>query len=161
MATEVRLPPIAADTNEGTFLRWLVPISTAVKKGDLIAEIETAKAVFEVEAPCSGTLLATVVEERVELVVGDLLAWIGEPGETPPKTDPSDGSVAQRHDDLPITVTAEPIRPRIRATPVVLRLAITLGVDITTVTGTGPNGRITRDDVERSARRAPDADGSR
>ena len=157
MATEVRMPPIAADTHEGTLMRWIVAAGTAVEKGDPIAEVETAKTILEVEAPCSGTVLATVPVEGNHIVVGALLAWIGAPGESPPDT--NDGAEAPERTPgmLESAVPDAPVRPRLRATPIVMRLAVEYGLDITAIEGTGPNGRITRDDVEKAAARKDQA----
>jgi pyruvate dehydrogenase E2 component (dihydrolipoamide acetyltransferase) len=150
MAVDVRLPQIAVDTHEGTLVRWIIKVGDSVNQGDPIAEVETAKTVIEVDAPSSGTLLATVADEGANIVVGEILAWIGKPGETPP-TDNSDREMRVQPSASPvIQVPDEPIRPRIRATPIVMRLAIEREVDITTLKGTGPNGRITKDDVERA-----------
>jgi pyruvate dehydrogenase E2 component (dihydrolipoamide acetyltransferase) len=151
MATEVRLPPIAADTHEGTLVRWTTEVGATVVRGDTIAEFETAKTVVELEAPVTGTLLATVAPEGSEIAVGELVAWIGKPGETPPEAGSGDVSRIQSPVTPEIPVPEAPVRPRIRATPVVMRLAIKRGVDITTITGTGPNRRVTKDDVEQAA----------
>lgn len=153
MATEVRLPPIAADTHEGTLLRWTVEVGATVEKGDTIAEVETAKTIVELDAPQAGTLLAITAPEASEIKVGELLAWIGEPGETPPAGEVVGAAPVQAAANPGISVPDEPVRPRIRATPIVIRLALELAVDITTISGSGPNGRITRDDVERAAGR--------
>ncbi len=133
-------------------MRWTADVGAAVEKGDTIAEIETAKTVIELEAPEAGTLLAITTPEDTEIKVGELLAWIGEPGETPPEPEPAGEPPAQAMASPEISVPDEPVRPRIRATPVVIRLAIDREVDITTISGTGPNGRITREDVEQAAR---------
>ena len=156
MATAVRMPPIAADTHEGTLIRWAAIPGTAVERGDLLAEVETAKTIMEVEAPCSGVLLATVPAEGSDIMVGALLAWIGAPGEAPPDTDNGAGEPTPGPGTLDGALPDAPVRPRLRATPVVMRLAVRYGLDITSVSGTGPNGRITREDVERAAARRDD-----
>ena len=153
MATEVRMPPIAADTHEGTLRRWIVNPGTVVEKGDPIAEVETAKTILEVEAPCSGTVLATVPVEGNDIVVGALLAWIGAPGESPPDVDNGAEASERTPGMLERAVPDAPVRPRLRATPNVMRLAVEYGLDITAIEGTGPNGRITRDDVEKAVAR--------
>ena len=153
MATEVRMPPIAADTHEGTISRWIVAPGSVVEKGDPIAEVETAKTVLEVEAPCSGIVLATVPAEGSDIVVGALLAWIGTAGESPPESDKGAEVPERTLGMLDSVVPDAPVRRRLRATPIVMRLAVKYGLDITAIEGTGPNGRITRDDVEKAAAR--------
>ena len=153
MATEVRMPPIAADTHEGTLRRWIAAPGTAVERGDPVAEIETAKTIVEVEAPCSGVVLATLAVEGSDIAVGALLAWIGAPGEAPPDADTGAEVAAPRSGMLDAVVPDSPVRPRLRATPMVVRLAAEHGLDITAIAGTGPNGRVTRDDVEKAAAR--------
>jgi pyruvate dehydrogenase E2 component (dihydrolipoamide acetyltransferase) len=145
MAKPVRLPPIATDTTEGTLVRWLVGVGERVEAGQVVAEIDTAKVLFELEAPAAGTVLALAVAAGDEVQVGDTLAWIGEPGEAAPAgKSPSAGEP-----EAPLAA-ATAADASARAAPVVRRLAERLGVDLARVSGTGPGGRILREDVERA-----------
>jgi pyruvate dehydrogenase E2 component (dihydrolipoamide acetyltransferase) len=146
MATPVRLPPIATDTTDGTLVRWLVAEGESVEEGQVVAEVDTAKVLFEVEAPAPGVVIRLLVPEGEEVRVGETLAWVGEPGEVAPTGDgPAPASSS----------AAAPSRPRsgdeLRAAPVVRRMAERLGVDLAGVAGTGPGGRIMKEDVERAA----------
>jgi pyruvate dehydrogenase E2 component (dihydrolipoamide acetyltransferase) len=154
MATPVRLPPIATDTTDGTLARWLVGVGDAVAAGQVVAEVDTAKVLFEVEAPAAGVVLALLVGPGDDIEVGDVLAWVGEPGEAVPA--PGSGPEVRSFRDVPSTVTAASVtqRPepeRVRAAPAVRRLAERRGVDLGQVRGSGPGGRILIDDVERAA----------
>jgi pyruvate dehydrogenase E2 component (dihydrolipoamide acetyltransferase) len=133
MPTPVRLPPIATDTTEGTLVRWLVAVGERVEAGQILAEVDTAKVLFEVEAPEAGTVLGLVADEGQEIEVGHTLAWLGEPGEAIP----DDADRAGGED--------------VRAAPVVRRLAAELGVDLASLAGSGPAGRIMKEDVQRAA----------
>jgi pyruvate dehydrogenase E2 component (dihydrolipoamide acetyltransferase) len=153
MATPLRLPPIATDTTEGTLVRWLVAVGDPVEEGQVVAEIDTAKVLFEVEAPSAGTVLGLLVDEGRDVEVGDTLAWLGEPGEVIPDVPP------QAPTDSVVTPwsseegrASEPTATgEIRAAPAVRRLAERLGVDLATIAGSGPGGRILKEDVESTA----------
>ena len=147
MATPVRLPPIATDTTDGTLVRWLVAVGDRVEAGQPVAEVDTAKVLFEVEAPRAGTLVGLAVLPGEDVLVGDTLAWIGEPGEAPPAGEPRAGAPAPAP---PATAPAR-VEGQIRAAPPVRRLAERFGVDLATVQGTGPEGRILSEDVRRAA----------
>src|SRR5689334_8963677 len=132
MAVSIAIPKATISMEEGNLLRWLHAEGDTVAKDDLLFELETDKAVLEVPAPAEGTLLRIVVPQgavRPEQIVG----WIGRPGET---------------------VEAAP-GPR-ASTPAARRRASELGVDLALLTGSGPNGRITQEDVEAAAPRTPD-----
>ncbi len=147
MATPVRLPPIATDTTDGTLVRWLVAVGERVEAGQVLAEVDTAKVLFEVEAPCAGTLLGLAVLPGEDVLVGDTLAWIGEPGEVPPARESRVGAPAP----APPAPAPAPAEERIRAAPPVRRLAKRYGVDLAAVRGSGPDGRILSEDVRRAA----------
>jgi pyruvate dehydrogenase E2 component (dihydrolipoyllysine-residue acetyltransferase) len=114
-------------------VRLLVAVGERVEAGQILAEVDTAKVLFEVEAPEAGTVLGFVADEGQEVEVGHTLAWLGEPGEAIPGGGEGDGG-----------------RDR-RAAPVVRRLATELGVDLASLVGSGPGGRIMKEDVQRAA----------
>lgn len=175
MAYEVTMPQMGADMTEGTLVRWLKKVGDRVEPGEVIAEIETDKANVELEAFHGGTVLALVAEEGQVVPVGDVIAYLGEPGEEvptgrPPATSapsrrraqPSDGGRAATAETsaapAPTAATVEqPPAPaqvgdRLRVSPVARRLAEEAGVDLATIRGTGPGGRIVRRDVEEAIR---------
>jgi pyruvate dehydrogenase E2 component (dihydrolipoamide acetyltransferase) len=131
MAVSIAIPKATISMEEGNLLRWLRAEGDNVAKDDLLFELETDKAVLEVPAPAEGTLLRIIVPQgtvRPEQIVG----WIGRTGES--------------LEDSP--------SPR-ASTPAARRRAAELGVDLAAVGGSGPNGRITREDVDAAASRAP------
>jgi pyruvate dehydrogenase E2 component (dihydrolipoamide acetyltransferase) len=136
MAVEVVMPRLSDSMDEGTVARWLVAEGAQVARGQAIVEIDTDKATMEYEAESDGTMLQIFVREGETAAVGTPIARIGSPSEA----------------------GAEPAAPeppaaagRVNASPVAKRLAAELGVDLSTLTGTGPKGIVTREDVERAA----------
>ena len=89
MATTVVMPQMGYDMQEGTLIRWLKQEGEEVKRGEPIAEIETDKAVVEMEAYASGILLKAVVAEGTTVPVGQAIAFIGEAGEAIPEGEPA------------------------------------------------------------------------
>lgn len=155
MAHEFRLPDIGEGLTEATVVRWLVPVGEPVALDQPIVELETDKAVVDIPAPHAGFVLHHGAAEGATLPVGAILVVIGEEGETWTAT-----STAPRRSEskaaAPIVGNLEEapesaIDDRSRALPLVRKLAATLGVDLAAVTGTGPGGRITREDVEAAS----------
>ena len=154
MATTVVMPQMGYDMQEGTLVRWLKRDGEEVKRGEAIAEIETDKAVVEMEAYASGVVLKTVVEEGSTVPVGQAIAFIGTPGEPLPDTAQAPETPAESGADSEATAPPEEAAPsgpatssQVKASPMARRLAEEKGIDLAQVAGTGPGGRITRDDV--------------
>ena len=154
MATTVVMPQMGYDMQEGTLVRWLKRDGEEIKRGEAIAEIETDKAVVEMEAYASGVVLKTVVEEGSTVPVGQAIAFIGSPGELLPDTAQAPETPAESGPDPEATAPLEEAAPsgpaassQVKASPMARRLAEEKGIDLTQVAGTGPGGRITRDDV--------------
>ena len=153
MAIPVLLPPIATDTIDGTLVKWCVEAGATVKVEQIIAEVETAKLVFEVEAPEAGTLLDFAVEVGTDVTVGDTLAWIGKPGEKIPVDSglkEEDSAPSDKSQDDAVYATPEEPHP-VKTAPAVRRLAEKLAVDLGAVHGTGCGGRILKKDVVLAA----------
>ena len=153
MATTVVMPQMGYDMQEGTLVRWLKQEGEEVKRGEPIAEIETDKAVVEMEAYASGVVLKTVVSEGTTVPVGQAIAFIGQTGESIPEGEPAPEPVAKA--EAP-TAAAQPeiARPseapaseQVKASPLARRIAEEKGIDLAQIPGTGPGGRITRDDI--------------
>jgi len=156
------MPVMGADMTEGTVVKWLKAEGDEVNRGDKLAEIETDKAVVEMESFGEGLLRRIVVPEGVKVSVGELIAYLGaaddEVPETPPAVSVAAGVAAEAVAPTPVgTPAVEAAVPaevgaaasgRIKATPVARRRAAELGIDLSQVTGTGPGGRITKGDVE-------------
>ena len=158
---EVLMPQMGADMSEGVLLRWLVALGDKVERGQAIAEIETDKANIEIEAFEGGTLQRTLVEEGATVPVGAPIAILGEgsgaPAASVAKTAAPVAAVAAPA-PAATPVPVAPVRAageRVIASPVARRMALDTGVDLATVTGSGPGGRIVRRDMEAAKGRAP------
>ena len=81
MATEIKVPDLGTNDDSVVILRWLKKEGDAVKRGDLLCEVQTDKATTELESVAQGTLLKCLVEEDTEVSVGTVIAYVGEPGE--------------------------------------------------------------------------------
>ena len=148
MANAFKLPDLGEGLTEGEVARWLVTEGQEVAEDHPLVEIQTDKATVEIPSPYAGTVLAILVAEGELVPVGTELVVIGEPGETLPEAgrSPSD-TVSQGGPAPPRAAATQSGASRVQATPVVRRIAEELGVDLAAVTGTGPGGRITEDDV--------------
>jgi pyruvate dehydrogenase E2 component (dihydrolipoamide acetyltransferase) len=150
MSSSFKLPDLGEGLTEGEIARWLVAEGQTVVEDDPLVEIQTDKAMVEIPSPYAGTVLRILVAEGEIAPVGADLVVIGEPGES------ASNGLLQASSE-PASATA---RGRVQATPVVRRIAQELGVELAAVTGTGPGGRITEDDV-RGAAAVSDAHGRR
>ena len=158
MATNVVMPQMGYDMREGTVVRWYKQEGETVDRGEVIADIETDKATVEFEAYTGGVLGRIVAEAGVAVPVGELIAIITEPGESVPEVAAPAASPAPTAPAAPTPAPAvEPEPPAapapasdggVRASPIARRLARERGIDLSLITGTGPNGRITERDVE-------------
>ena len=160
MITEVTMPSMGADMTEGTIVKWLKAEGDAVARGDKLAEIETDKTVVEMEAYANGLLRRIVVAEGGKVPVGDLIAYIGDADDEVPEIAEQAAAAAAAPVPAPpspvaVPVAAAPPPPlapaaaggRVKASPMARRIARERNIDIAQVVGTGPGGRITRDDV--------------
>ena len=139
MAIQFRLAALGHTMETGRVVEWHIAEGSRIEEGQLLVSIETDKAVADIESPVSGVLLRIVGQVDGVYDVGATLAWIGEEGEEVPEE-----SAAQ-----PQAPAAKPAAES-RATPVALRLAQRHGVDAEALEGTGPGGRITKEDVQRA-----------
>lgn len=153
MPIEVILPKVDMDMETGTIEAWHVKEGDLVRQGDTIFEIGTNKAVMEVEAPASGAIRDIKTETGVPISVGTPVAWIyldGEAATTPSEPAAAAATVAAA---TPLSKTGAPVAPMIavapglRATPLARRLARQNSLDLKTLIGTGPRGRIGEKDV--------------
>jgi pyruvate dehydrogenase E2 component (dihydrolipoamide acetyltransferase) len=174
MATEVKLPRLGQGMESGTVVRWLKQEGDRVEKGEPLYELDTEKVTQEVEAEASGVLLKIAVQEG-EVPVGQTVAVIGEEGEEVAEVEAEEpeaeeepqeeGSRAPARDEEreegkqasaaatgQITEIREPQERdgRVKASPLARRIARERGIDLAAVRGTGPEGRIVAEDVERA-----------
>ena len=168
MAIELKMPALSPTMEEGTLAKWLVKEGDEVRSGDILAEIETDKATMEFEAVDEGTITSLVIPAGTEGVkVGAVIATLaGEDEGTaappaakaeapapPPAPAPAASEPAPAAPAVPAPSSGE----RIIASPLAKRIAAGRGIDLTAVTGSGPNGRIVKADVEALAGIAPAA----
>jgi pyruvate dehydrogenase E2 component (dihydrolipoamide acetyltransferase) len=173
MATEVKLPRLGQGMESGTIVKWLKSEGEAVEKGDALYELDTDKVTQEVEAEASGVLLKIAITEG-EVEVGRTIGFIGDAGEEVAEAAEADSAkpaaapVEQTHTDVEHATTngskggeVEAPAPaevpqesgaggRVKASPLARRIARERGVELSQVRGTGPDGRIVAEDVERA-----------
>ena len=166
MAYIFRLPDIGDGLTEADIVRWHAPVGAAVGVDEALVEVETAKAVVDISSPAAGTVLHHGAGEGATLPVGEVLAVIGEPGESwrDQAQDAADGGGGAPSGPAGGASREAGAGREVKALPVVRRLARELGVDLNSVSGAGPGGRITREDVMAAAagpRAAADRPGKR
>jgi len=166
MATELKMPQMGYDMEEGTVVRWLKEEGSTVTRNEAVAEIETDKAVVEFESDSEGVLLKIVAPEGTTVPVGQTIAVVGNAGEevdgvsdtlieqtTATKDSEAEDSDPANADEPKAfhetaEVTSGPPRGRILATPIARRIAEERGISLANVSGSGPGGRITKKDLE-------------
>ena len=168
MPVEVTMPKFGLTMQEGTIQRYFKVPGDSVQAGEPLYEVETEKVLYEVEAPASGTLAAALFPEGATVECGVVVAIIAESGEDAAAVGAAHGAGASARVGAPAALAAgAPTRApdgaaaaaaaadeagaRRAVSPVARKLAAELGVELARVTGTGPGGRITREDVERAA----------
>lgn len=170
MATEITMPKLSDTMTDGQFIGWRKNVGEKIERGDVIAEVETDKAVMEVEAYTSGVLLKTMAKEGETVPVGTVLGLIGQPGELTEQKEPKEKPAAQKPAEKKAPVATKPPEKDIpppsaavpteheKASPMVRRMARELGVDLSAVHGTGPEGRVLQEDLDsykEKTRQAP------
>ncbi|WP_288457311.1 pyruvate dehydrogenase complex dihydrolipoamide acetyltransferase [uncultured Sphingomonas sp.] len=175
MPIEIKMPALSPTMEEGTLAKWLVKEGDEVKSGDIMAEIETDKATMEFEAVDEGRIAKIMVAEGTDGVkVGAVIALLeGEDEESAPQPaakkeeatapapldadhgKPADAAVAKEEKPAapapaPTSAAAHQDGERVKASPLARRIAADKGVDLSGVTGSGPNGRIVKADVEKA-----------
>ena len=136
MPVEILMPKLGLTMEEGTVVEWLTGVGDTVEKGAPLFVLETDKLTLEAEAPESGTLEQILVPAGATVPTGTVVGLLRAAGET---TKPA---------AEPVEEHAAP--PKVKATPVARRLAKQAGLDVSTVPGTGPGGRVTAEDVEQA-----------
>src|SRR6185503_8462070 len=162
MAISVVMPALELAQETGTVLVWIKKEGDTVAKGEPLLEIETDKVSFELEAQADGILAGVRSKEGDVVPVGQIIAWLVAPGEQPPiESDAASRGMAEQARPMtaasapaaaaaPASVSTAAARgPRI--SPKARRIAEEKGVDITKITGTGPDGQITGEDVLKAA----------
>jgi pyruvate dehydrogenase E2 component (dihydrolipoamide acetyltransferase) len=163
MAVEVLMPKFGLTMHEGTIQRFFKQAGASIRAGEPLYEVETEKVLYEVEAPASGTLAVTLFGPDDTVECGRVVAVIAEPGEDAGALVAKYRATSISKSGAPPDLRLEPDAPETSASPppsagrravspIARKLAGELGVDLDGLIGTGPGGRITREDVERAPR---------
>ncbi|MGD0624361.1 MAG: dihydrolipoamide acetyltransferase family protein [Thermodesulfobacteriota bacterium] len=174
MAFEFKLPDLGEGLTEGEIVKWLVKVGDHIEEGQVFVQVETDKAVIEIPSPRKGVVLKLGAAERETVQVGRVIIVIGEAGEKlealpkpkEVKERPSVGVVGELEEapeeeefreiekKVPPKALAPALeRAEILAVPMVRKLAADLRVDLRAIKGSGPQGRITKEDVQKAAKR--------
>jgi len=163
MAEKLLMLALSPTMETGVIAKWLKKEGDTVESGDLLCEVETDKATMDYESPASGTLLKIVLEEGSSAAVGDLIGVVGKPGEDikallaepeepakpespkPEKTQPA----PEKQPDAPSPETTGE-KGRVRSSPLARKLAEMNGIELETIKGSGPEGRVVKADVEKA-----------
>jgi|TARA_B100001971_G_scaffold211185_1_gene238424 pyruvate dehydrogenase E2 component (dihydrolipoamide acetyltransferase) len=161
MALEFKFPDVGEGITEGTIVKWNVKEGDSVKADQKIADVETDKAVVEIPSPKKGTILKLYHKEGEVINVGEVIAVIGDKGEKVPEKSKEEkrytgsvvGFLPEAEDEKPAEKKKKVTKStgdKVKAAPIVRKLARMMDIDLSTITGTGPEGRITEDDVKAS-----------
>jgi len=155
---EFKLPSMGADMDEGTLLEWKVKPGDAVKKGQVVAIVDTSKAAVDIESWQEGTIDELLLEAGEKVPVGTTIATLLEPGEAPPAARPARKPLhepvapgAQEPSGAPADANAGAPIARRKVSPAARKRAQQLHIALDAVTATGPDGAVTLEDVERTA----------
>lgn len=163
MATELKMPQMGYDMEEGTVVRWLKEEGAAVNRNEPVAEIETDKAVVEFESDSEGVLLKIVAPEGSIVPVGQTIGFVGNAEEVvddfieiqpqpvivdPPQLEDPNPTYGLEESSGADRILSKPSSERILATPIARRIADERNIKLSDIPGSGPGGRITKKDVE-------------
>jgi pyruvate dehydrogenase E2 component (dihydrolipoamide acetyltransferase) len=159
MAINIEMPKLSDTMTEGTVIKWHKQVGDSVEVGDLLAEIETDKATMEMEAFDDGTITEILVKAGEKAVIGGTLAILGgDSAAAPSSAAPATSSPASAPSTAPATAkAAAPAAPvsndgnRVKASPLARKIAAEKGVELQDISGTGPAGRIVKNDVEAAS----------
>jgi pyruvate dehydrogenase E2 component (dihydrolipoamide acetyltransferase) len=158
MAYEFKLPDLGEGLTEGEIARWLVQEGQEIAEDDPLVEVQTDKTTVEIPSPAAGKVASILVEEGKVVPVGTVLVVIGDGAGPAGEADMASPPVAGTQLESTTRMGSDP-KARVRATPLVRKVAQELEVDLGGVEGSGPGGRITEQDVRRAA--AGPAEGRR
>jgi pyruvate dehydrogenase E2 component (dihydrolipoamide acetyltransferase) len=158
MPVEIVMPKLGLTMTEGLIVEWRKKEGDPVKKGDILFVLETEKVTFEVEAPEDGALGKILVKEQETVPVGAVVATLLKPGESAVEVTAAPTAAPRAEAASPAPgAAASAVAPaatapagRVKATPLAKKVAKELGIDLTAVAGTGPSGRILREDVDKA-----------
>jgi pyruvate dehydrogenase E2 component (dihydrolipoamide acetyltransferase) len=163
MAETISMPKLGFDMAEGLLVRWVKQVGENINKGDILAEIETDKATVEVESSATGVVLQLIVDQGTMVPVNAPIAVVGQAGEkvdvkptaddrpqtaATPQTAPTPASTPQASASTEASSTVHGQSSEVKASPLAKKVAKDNGVNLASVQGTGPGGRVVRKDVE-------------
>ena len=157
MAVSVVMPALEMAQETGKLVSWFKKEGESVRKGEMLLEIETDKAVVEIEAAADGILAGITAKQGDVIPVGQTIAWLVAPGEAPPESDGAPVQTGRKIDVAPAAVAAggaageSGSTTSVRISPKARRLAREHGVDIDAIRGSGPNGEILAEDILKAA----------
>jgi pyruvate dehydrogenase E2 component (dihydrolipoamide acetyltransferase) len=161
MSVNIEMPKLSDTMTEGTLVKWHNQIGDTVEIGDILAEIETDKATMEMEAFDDGILTDILIKEGEKALIGGVLAILDGDSLTPASPSPNSPATAISKTPAPaiaaaksasIPASASASGDRIKISPLARKMAADLGIDINTLTGSGPAGRIVKNDVLESSK---------
>src|SRR3954469_12181252 len=170
MASDITMPRLSDSMEEGTILKWLVSEGDEVERGQEIAEIETDKANMMYESDASGTVLELVASEGSTVPLGEVIARVGDASEKAEggrqkAEEKAEGEKAEPEAEEEEEQAPEPKKQaqpssngageRVKASPVARRMAEERGIDLGSIEGSGPGGRVVKADVEPAGDGAP------
>jgi pyruvate dehydrogenase E2 component (dihydrolipoamide acetyltransferase) len=157
MAETINMPKLGFDMAEGLLIRWVRQVGETINKGDVLAEIETDKATVEVESSASGVVLQLIVDQGTMVPVNAPIAVVGQAGEQVPSVEVSSvkskavEKPAAQTQPSPVSVPQVSILPTaglVKASPLAKKIARDKNINLASIQGTGPGGRVVRKDVE-------------
>jgi pyruvate dehydrogenase E2 component (dihydrolipoamide acetyltransferase) len=156
MPVEIVMPKLGLTMTEGLIVEWRKKEGDPVTKGDILFVLETEKVTFEVEAPEDGSLGKILVKEQETVPVGAIVAYLLKPGESAVAITASPAAAPRAEAASPAPASAAAAAPaapaggRVKASPLAKKVAREYGIDLAAVAGTGPGGRVLRQDVEKA-----------
>jgi len=156
MAKKVIMPKLGLTMEEGVINKWLVKEGDRVSRGDVLFEVATDKVNMEVESPAEGVVLKILYPEGATVPITETVAYIGKEGEAIPEEETEkleekietkeEVKVEEKREEAPLTLETE----RVRVSPLARRLAEEHGIDLSQIRGSGPGGRIVKEDIEKA-----------
>jgi len=143
MAKVIKMPDIGTTVDQIRLVTWLKQEGETVARGEPLCEVETDKAVSQLESVAAGVLLRQVVSEGSEITEGTVIGYVGKEGESVPEK----GTEKEKQRKVKAKKSAPPSKENIKVSPMIRNLAKRSGIDLEQISGTGPGGLITREDV--------------
>jgi pyruvate dehydrogenase E2 component (dihydrolipoamide acetyltransferase) len=167
MPTDIKMPQLSDTMSAGKILAWMKKEGEEVKRGDILAEVETDKANLQIESFNAGVLLKIQTQVGSSAKVGEVIGILGQAGETvssapvaakavtPTTTAAPTPNAAPPTPTMPVTATSPSSSERVKISPLAKKLAEEKNIEINGLVGSGPNGRVVRKDIESAAQTAP------